>query len=71
MGKSAALDALTTLEGKTLMEIEKAIDILTDCITPTIDSGEAIRYTQAALNLAHTKSVLQRTDIERNELVRE
>ncbi len=41
------------------MDIDKAIEILTDCITEDIESMDALRYTQAALNLAHAKTVIQ------------
>lgn len=40
-------------------EIEKAIKILVKkAIEDNSDGGEALRYSQAALNLAHTASVM-------------
>ena len=52
------------LEGKTLMDIDAAITTLTDSIKPEIESTDALRYSQAALNLAHTKQVLQQAQRE-------
>ena len=40
-------------------EIEKAIKELIKQIHPTMDGGEALRITQAMLNLAHTATVLK------------
>jgi len=39
-------------------EIDTAIKNLTERINNNVDSGDALRYTQAALNLAHAKTVL-------------
>jgi hypothetical protein len=39
-------------------ELEKAIGTLTKLITDQVKSDDALRYTQAALNLAHVASVL-------------
>lgn len=38
--------------------IDKAIKVLTESIKENIDSADALRLTQSALNLAHTKSVI-------------
>ena len=38
--------------------IDKAIETLTKKIEGPMDSGDALKFTQAALNLAHVKSVL-------------
>jgi len=40
------------------MHIDEAIEILTKLITKNVDAADAMRYAQAALNLAHVKSVL-------------
>jgi hypothetical protein len=38
--------------------IDKTIETLMECITKKTTSTDALKYTQSALNLAHTKSVL-------------
>jgi len=40
-------------------EIENAIKLLAEKITGDVKSEDALRYTQAALNLAHVKQVLK------------
>lgn len=40
-------------------KIEKAIEHLVASIRTNIKSEDAIRFTQAALNLAHAKSLLE------------
>ena len=40
-------------------DINKAIETLTKLITEHIDSADALRYTQAALNLAHLQVNLE------------
>ena len=44
-------------------DIEKAITILAQRITSDIEENAALKFTQAALNLAHTKQVLSQTRI--------
>jgi len=39
------------------IEIEKAIKLLAEKITKDIKADEALKFTQAALNLAHTEQV--------------
>ncbi len=39
----------------------KAIEVLADKITSSIESGDALKFTQSALNAAHTISVLKST----------
>jgi hypothetical protein len=41
--------------------IEKAIENLTKKVSSDVKSDDALRYTQAALNIAHTQSVLNQT----------
>lgn len=43
------------------VEIDKAIKILAGLITSTVKSEDAMRYSQAALNLAHVLSVQAHT----------
>lgn len=43
---------------KTETEIDNAIKILTQAIKKDIDSADALRLSQASLNLAHTRSVI-------------
>jgi len=43
-------------------EIDKAIESLTKTITRNIMAGDALKLTQAALNLAHVKAVLAGID---------
>lgn len=40
-------------------EIEKAIKILAERIKNNSTPDEALKFTQAALNLAHTRNVIQ------------
>jgi len=40
-------------------EIDKAIEVLTKKIVPAVKADEALKYTHAALHLAHTKSLLE------------
>lgn len=42
--------------------IEQAIIIINSKITPDIKSDDALRLTQAALNLAHTISTVKATE---------
>jgi hypothetical protein len=42
-----------------LTEIEKAIKLLAQKITDKVNSDDALKYTQAALNLAHTEAILK------------
>jgi len=41
--------------------IEKAIKVLTEKVTSDTKAPDAIHFTQAALNLAHTLQVLKQT----------
>lgn len=43
-------------------EIETAIKVLTDKITSDVKSDDALKYTQAVLNLSHALSVQADTD---------
>ena len=43
-------------------KIKNAIDILTDAINKEMKADEALKYTQAALNLAHTAQVIVQTE---------
>ena len=43
-------------------EIENAIELLAKKITEDVDSGDALKLTQAALNLAHTAQVLKQIE---------
>ncbi len=45
-----------------MMNIEQAIETLTNLITEDVDSADAMRYTQAALNLAHVKVTMQEVE---------
>jgi hypothetical protein len=40
-------------------QIDNAIKLLAERINKTLPSDEALRLTQAALNLAHTKAILR------------
>lgn len=40
-------------------EIETAVEVLTKKIDNTVKADEALKFTQAALNLAHTSQVLE------------
>ena len=40
-------------------EIDKSIEVLTKKITDSVNSADALRFTQSALNLAHVKTVLK------------
>lgn len=47
------------------MDIDEAIKNLTTASTkPEVDSSDALRYTQAALNLAQVKRVLNNVQLE-------
>lgn len=48
-------------------DIDRAIKVLTSAIKDDMDSADALRYTQAALNLAHLK--LNIVQIDKDELV--
>lgn len=39
-------------------KIERAIEVLTGKIVQSIQPDQALKYTQAALNLAHVKTIL-------------
>jgi hypothetical protein len=39
-------------------EIERAIILLSEKIDKSVDSGDAMRFTQSALNLAHVLATL-------------
>jgi len=39
-------------------EIETAINLLAQTVDGDVESGDALRFTQAALNLAHVLSIL-------------
>lgn len=39
-------------------EIEKAIKLLAEKITESVKADDALKFTQAALNLAHTEATL-------------
>lgn len=41
--------------------IEEAIKVLTDLIKPEINENSALKFTQAALNLANAKATLAET----------
>lgn len=45
-------------------EIDKAIKLLTESIKGNVNSVDALRFTQAALNLAHTQSVIIQNEKE-------
>lgn len=49
-------------------EITEAISALIKKATSTPDGGDAMKYTQAALNLAHAEAVIVNTAIQRREL---
>ena len=40
-------------------KIDRAIEILAGKIVQSVKADEALKYTQAALNLAHTKGILK------------
>jgi hypothetical protein len=44
-----------------MSEIDKAIKVLAEKIDTSVKPGDAMQYAQAALNLAHTASVLAHT----------
>lgn len=44
-------------------EIEKAIELLAQKITTNVKADDALKFTQAALNLAHVMSVLRHTEL--------
>lgn len=43
-------------------EIERAIDVLAKKVTPAVQPDQALKFTQAALNLAHVKALLEGMD---------
>lgn len=43
-------------------EIDKAIKLLSEKIDRNVEANDALKFTQAALNLAHTLAVLKDTD---------
>ncbi len=45
--------------------IDEAIDVLVDMVTTSIKGDEALRFTQAALNLAHVKGLLKAIEKDR------
>lgn len=47
-------------------ETGKAIKVLSDKATETKDSGDALRYSQAALNLAHAEATMSHITAEGN-----
>lgn len=49
-------------------EIDKAVKVLTAKITSSVESADALRFTQAALNLAHVKEVMSELDKIQGEL---
>lgn len=51
-------------EGRYTMQIEikEAIKLLAKKITEDVKSGEALQFTQAALNLAHTAQVIKQEE---------
>lgn len=42
--------------------IQKAIENLTEKVTGSVESADAMRYTQAALNLAHLETVVSENE---------
>lgn len=44
------------------IEIKEAIKLLAKKITEDVKSGEALQFTQAALNLAHTAQVIKQEE---------
>jgi hypothetical protein len=44
-------------------EIEKAIEVLAKKITADVKADDALKYTQAALNLAHVLDVQRNTEL--------
>ena len=48
-------------------EIEKAIKVLADKVTEDIKPDEALKYTQAALNLAHVSATLANIDKQKQD----
>jgi len=49
------------LEIKPIKAIEDAITLLAEKITGEVKADDALKYTQSALNLAHTMQVLKQT----------
>ena len=43
-------------------EIETAVELLAKKITDEVTADEALKFTQAALNLAHTAQVVNHTE---------
>lgn len=48
-------------------EIESAIKLLAKKITPDVKSEDALRFTQAALNLEHVLAVKHNIDIQKQK----
>jgi hypothetical protein len=48
-------------------KIDEAILVLTNKITPAIREDQALKFTQAALNLAHVKSIYEATSKTRTK----
>lgn len=48
-------------------DIKKAIERLTGMVTDGMDSADALRYTQAALNLAHVQATITNTEQQEKE----
>lgn len=49
-------------------EIKDAIAVLVAKINPNVDCGEALKLTQAALNLAHTENIIMSMELHRQSL---
>lgn len=61
--------AAPRLEVKPMEEaIEKAVKLLAEKITKEVKSEDALRFTQAALNLEHVLAVKVETDLQRRNL---
>ena len=45
--------------------IESAIEVLATKITSDVKSDDALKYTQAALNLAHVLAVQKNTELQK------
>ena len=50
------------MENKDKEKLEVAISTLAGKVDRSIDSNDALKYTQAALNLAHVVMILFKTD---------
>jgi len=49
------------------VKIEKKIEVLADQVKEAGDANDALKYTQAALNLAHVLEIVQRCHKEVNQ----